>query len=82
MYENGIGPQYRLAIYGPKMDQTSGQNLGFSVRIRIEDETILGPISVRIRIGHPTAYTRVLVDFSCRPLTLAHLPQREFPLPF
>ena len=32
-----------------------------SVRIRIEDETILGPISVRIRIGHPTAYTRVLI---------------------
>jgi len=33
---------------------------GLSVRIRIEGETILGPISVRIRIGHPRAYTRVL----------------------
>jgi hypothetical protein len=28
-YENGIGPQSWLAIYGPKMDQTSSQNSGF-----------------------------------------------------
>jgi hypothetical protein len=29
MYENGIRPQSWLAIYGPKMDQTSSQNSGF-----------------------------------------------------
>jgi len=32
-----------------------------SVRIRIKGETILGPISVCIRTGHPRAYTRVLL---------------------
>ena len=38
----------------------NGSNLqpkfGLSVRIRIKGETILGPISVRIRIGHSNFY--------------------------
>jgi hypothetical protein len=63
-----------LATNVRKWDRTSvptghlrtqnGSNLqpkfGLSVRIRIEDEAILSPISVRTRIGHSTAYTRVL----------------------
>jgi hypothetical protein len=44
----------------------NGSNLrpkfGLSVSIRIKHETILSPISVRIRIGHSTAYTRVLSE--------------------
>ena len=39
-YSSGIGPRYRLAIYGREMDQTFPQH---SVRIRIGNETILCP---------------------------------------
>ena len=35
-----------------------------SVCIRIKGETILGPISIHIRIRHPRAYTRVLLGNS------------------
>jgi hypothetical protein len=58
----------------------NGSNLrpkfGLSIRIRIEDETILSPISVRIRIGHSTAYTRVL-DL----LYLIRIQQQQQPPP-
>ena len=57
-YANGIGPRYRLAIYGLKIDQTFDQKVALSVRIKIGDRPVLGPISVHISIGHFSAYSR------------------------
>ena len=56
----------RTSVPTGHLQTQNGSNLwpkfGLSVRIRIEGETILGPISVRIRIGHFIAYTRVLSE--------------------
>ena len=72
----------RTSVPTGHLQTQNGSNLrpkfGLSVRIRIEGETILGPISVCIRIGHFIAYTRVLGALWSNSKTCVAMGKVEF----